>query len=65
MTGQWCFIPSGRRGELFTAEKKACIKLDPERRIGRIDRKIYGNFIEHLSRCIYGGIYEEGSAPER
>jgi len=46
---------------LFTAEKKACIKLDPERRIGRIDRKIYGNFIEHLSRCIYGGIYEEGS----
>jgi len=22
---------------------------------------IFGQFIEHLGRCIYGGIYEEGS----
>ncbi len=40
---------------------KARIKIDPERRIGQIDPKIYGNFIEHLGRCIYGGIYEPGS----
>lgn len=39
----------------------ALIKIDFDRRIGRIDRNIYGNFIEHLGRCIYGGIYEEGS----
>ncbi|MGQ9631328.1 MAG: alpha-N-arabinofuranosidase [bacterium] len=39
----------------------ARIKIDPERRVGGIDRNIYGNFIEHLGRCIYGGIYEEGS----
>jgi alpha-N-arabinofuranosidase len=26
-----------------------------------VDRRIFGNFIEHLGRCIYGGIYEEGS----
>ena len=38
------------------------IKIDVERQIAKIDRKIYGNFIEHLGRCIYGGIYEEGSA---
>ena len=40
---------------------KARIKIDLERRIGEIDRKIYGNFIEHLGRCIYGGIYDPGS----
>src|SRR5579862_9326330 len=39
----------------------ARIKIDFDRRIGTIDRNIYGNFIEHLGRCIYGGIYDEGS----
>jgi alpha-N-arabinofuranosidase len=39
----------------------ARIKLDFDRRIGTIDRDIYGNFTEHLGRCIYGGIYDEGS----
>ena len=39
----------------------ARIKIDFDRQIGKIDRNIYGNFIEHLGRCIYGGIYEEGS----
>ena len=27
-----------------------------------MDRRIFGQFIEHLGRCIYGGIYDEGSA---
>lgn len=39
----------------------ARIKLDPDRRISNIDPKIYGNFAEHLGRCIEGGIFEEGS----
>ncbi len=26
--------------------------------IGHIDRRIYGSFIEHLGRAVYGGIYE-------
>jgi alpha-L-arabinofuranosidase len=39
----------------------ALIKLDFDRQVGVIDRNIYGNFIEHLGRCIYGGIYDEGS----
>jgi alpha-N-arabinofuranosidase len=39
----------------------ARLKIDPDRRLGTIDPKIYGNFIEHLGRCIYGGIYDEGS----
>jgi alpha-L-arabinofuranosidase len=37
------------------------VKLDPGRHIGRVDRNIFGGFVEHLGRCIYGGIYEEGS----
>jgi alpha-L-arabinofuranosidase len=37
------------------------ITLDPERRLGAIDRNLFGGFAEHLGRCIYGGIYEPGS----
>ncbi|HVB96160.1 MAG TPA: alpha-L-arabinofuranosidase C-terminal domain-containing protein [Chloroflexota bacterium] len=39
----------------------AKIKVDLERTVGEVDRRILGGFIEHLGRCIYGGIYEEGS----
>jgi alpha-L-arabinofuranosidase len=39
----------------------ARIKVDTERQIGEIDPKIYGNFIEHLGRCIDGGIFDEKS----
>ena len=47
---------------LLTAEaQEAKIKIDPDRTIGKIDPLIYGNFVEHLGRCIYGGIYEPGS----
>ena len=40
----------------------ARIKIDIERTIGKVDPRIYGGFIEHLGRCIYGGVYDEGSA---
>jgi len=40
---------------------KALVGVDRRRRIGPICPLIYGQFIEHLGRCIYGGIYEEGS----
>jgi alpha-N-arabinofuranosidase len=39
----------------------AQIKIDPEKRLGVIDRRIYGSFIEHLGRCVYGGVYDPGS----
>ena len=38
------------------------ISIDLRRRIGEIDPKIYSGFIEHLGKCIYGGIYDPGSA---
>lgn len=37
------------------------VAIRPHRRIGEIDPLIYGHFIEHLGRCIYGGISDEGS----
>ncbi len=40
---------------------KARVKIDTERAIGEIDPKIYGNFIEHLGRCIDGGVFDEKS----
>ena len=39
----------------------ARIVIDPARRIGTVDRRIFGNFIEHLGRCISGGVFDEGS----
>ncbi|MCD7776329.1 MAG: alpha-N-arabinofuranosidase [Firmicutes bacterium] len=36
----------------------AKIKLDREYIIGQVDKRIYGSFIEHLGRAVYGGIYE-------
>ncbi|MBI2116236.1 MAG: alpha-N-arabinofuranosidase [candidate division NC10 bacterium] len=39
----------------------AKIGIDLDRKIGTVDRRIFGNFVEHLGRCIYGGLFEEGS----
>jgi alpha-N-arabinofuranosidase len=43
------------------ADLTAKIKIDTDRKIGEIDKNLYGNFTEHLGRCIYGGIYDPGS----
>ena len=40
--------------------KKARMNLDRAYSIGRIDPRMYGSFIEHLGRAVYGGIYEPG-----
>jgi alpha-N-arabinofuranosidase len=34
--------------------------LHPEFQIGTVDPRLYGSFIEHLGRAVYGGIYEPG-----
>lgn len=41
--------------------QNARIKIDIERQIDQIDPLIYGNFAEHLGRCIYGGLYDPQS----
>jgi len=43
------------------AAQHARIKIDLDRVIGEVDKNIYGNFVEHLGRCVYGGVYEPGS----
>jgi alpha-N-arabinofuranosidase len=40
--------------------KNAKMILDRDYAIGTIDKRIYGSFIEHLGRAVYGGIYEPG-----
>jgi alpha-N-arabinofuranosidase len=37
---------------------KAKITLAKEFKVGEIDKRIYGSFIEHLGRAVYGGIFE-------
>lgn len=38
----------------------ARLRLDPAFTVGAVDRRLFGSFVEHLGRCVYGGIYEPG-----
>ena len=40
--------------------KKAEVIIDKNFITGKIDRRIYGSFIEHLGRAVYDGIYQPG-----
>ena len=44
-----------------TADQTVRIYVDSRRTIAPIDRNLFGSFLEHLGRAIYGGIYEPGS----
>ncbi len=37
---------------------KASMIVDKDFTIGQVDDRLYGSFIEHLGRAVYGGIYE-------
>ena len=37
---------------------KTSVILNRNFTIGEIDERIYGGFIEHLGRAVYGGIYQ-------
>ena len=41
---------------------KAGIKINKGKYISEIDNRIYGSFIEHLGRAVYGGIYQPGQS---
>ena len=36
--------------------------VDPRRVVAPLDRRLFGSFLEHLGRAIYGGVFEPGSA---
>jgi alpha-N-arabinofuranosidase len=37
------------------------IYVDPAQKIASLDRNVFGSFVEHLGRAVYGGVYEPGS----
>jgi alpha-N-arabinofuranosidase len=39
----------------------ARIDVLTDRPIGTVDRRIFGSFTEHRGRCVYGGVFDEGS----
>lgn len=40
--------------------KKASMTICSLYKVGDVDKNIFGSFIEHLGRAVYGGIYEKG-----
>ncbi|WP_132123060.1 alpha-L-arabinofuranosidase C-terminal domain-containing protein [Actinocrispum wychmicini] len=38
----------------------AQVTLDPAFRIAPVGRRLFGSFVEHMGRCVYGGIHEPG-----
>ena len=44
---------------------KTSVILNRNFTIGEIDERIYGGFIEHLGRAVYGGIYQPDRPPTR
>lgn len=40
--------------------KQVRISLSPDRAVGPVAKEIYGGFVEHLGRNVYGGVYDPG-----
>lgn len=40
--------------------QNARVIVDREFIVDELDRRVFGAFVEHLGRCVYGGIYEPG-----
>jgi alpha-N-arabinofuranosidase len=38
----------------------ARLTVSPHFTIGRVNRRLFGSFVEHLGRCVYDGLYEPG-----
>lgn len=42
------------------ADGRAVVRVDPSQAASfTIDRRVYGNFLEHLGNCIYGGVWAQ------
>jgi alpha-N-arabinofuranosidase len=38
----------------------ARLAIDPAFAVADVDERVFGSFVEHMGRCVYGGIYEPG-----
>ena len=58
---------ASKRHERRLPRATANVLLDRDFTIGSTDPRLFGAFVEHLGRCVYGGIFEPGhpSADER
>ena len=36
------------------------LSIDPAFTVAPVNRRLFGSFVEHMGRCVYGGIYEPG-----
>ncbi|MDX6229150.1 MAG: alpha-L-arabinofuranosidase, partial [Frankiales bacterium] len=36
------------------------VTVDPTFTVGPVPRRLFGSFVEHMGRCVYGGIFEPG-----
>ncbi|HEX2418034.1 MAG TPA: alpha-N-arabinofuranosidase [Micromonosporaceae bacterium] len=39
---------------------EADVVLDPDSRVAEVNRRLFGSFVEHMGRCVYGGVFEPG-----
>jgi alpha-N-arabinofuranosidase len=62
-TGSALALAAVRPAGVFAqpASRIANVFVDPRRVAATIDRRLFGSFLEHLGRAIYGGIFEPGS----
>jgi alpha-N-arabinofuranosidase len=58
-------LANGFLGHLGSPSGDACqlnrIRIDLDRTLGTIDRNLFGSFVEHLGRCVHGGVYDPES----
>ncbi|MEI6291971.1 MAG: alpha-L-arabinofuranosidase C-terminal domain-containing protein, partial [Chloroflexota bacterium] len=50
---------------LFSPSLAATVQIFPEEIVGEINPFVYGQFIEHLERCIYGGVFSSDGSEIR
>ena len=36
------------------------LSIDPAFTVAPVNRRVFGSFVEHMGRCVYGGLYEPG-----
>ena len=51
--------PPGRGSSMQAAAGVAILQIDTDRRLGTIDRKIYGQFLEHINHSVVDGLFAE------
>ena len=50
-------IRKSRRSSACVTSRSACTAISPS---ARTNPRLFGAFVEHLGRCVYGGIFEPG-----